>query len=238
MNESIHVTCLNCGHEFQTAFCPDCGQSASTRKITLKGMLEHLTFETIQANRGFLHTFIGLTKSAGGTIAGYLAGKRMSIQNPIGYALIGVTIMTIIDIKTGISSGAPRSSETESFAYNLAKFVRQNAKNFWLLNILYYSIGGALFFRRYSFAEHLAANSFIIGHSAFLMSLVILVYKQPFIVNPVMYFIIITMMVLLHRRDHHLGSAIFLSFLNILFGFLMFFFVPAMFMMVVRSVRG
>lgn len=116
------MKCLNCGNEYEGAYCPVCGQSATTRKLTMATLFEGLMGALFSFDRGIWRTVGHLFSKPGTMISDYIHGKRASYMNPFSLLVILTTIFVIeahlvsgVRERSGFSFG-PASIEIEDSA--------------------------------------------------------------------------------------------------------------------------
>lgn len=90
------MRCLNCGTEFESKYCPNCGQSASTRRFQMKEMLTTLITSIVGGDNRFLCTCWALVCRPGHIVREYLQGRRVSYNNPVALLITLVAIYTIV----------------------------------------------------------------------------------------------------------------------------------------------
>ena len=94
--------CLNCeapldsGAFQQLDFCPSCGQSTATTRLTLRDLGSALPRHVLQLDRGLPHTFVALLRSPGGVVRDYLDGRRRRYVNPWAYLLLGAAVSMLV----------------------------------------------------------------------------------------------------------------------------------------------
>lgn len=89
------MTCLNCGNEFEGAYCPVCGQSAKVRKLTMAALFEGLMGALFSFDRGIWRTIGHLFSKPGTMISEYINGRRVSYVNPFSLLVILTTIFVV-----------------------------------------------------------------------------------------------------------------------------------------------
>lgn len=89
------MTCLNCGNEFEGAYCPVCGQSAKVRKLTMAALFEGLMGALFSFDRGIWRTIGHLFSKPGTMISEYISGKRARYVNPFSLLVILTTVFAI-----------------------------------------------------------------------------------------------------------------------------------------------
>jgi hypothetical protein len=90
------TTCLNCGQQVIQAFCPACGQKASTGRITIGGLVKDLPHAILHVDKGFLFNVVQLMKRPGSAIRDYLAGKRKTFFHPATFLVISLVLNYIV----------------------------------------------------------------------------------------------------------------------------------------------
>jgi hypothetical protein len=196
-------------------------------------LFEHLLSGISNINRGFLYNVKMLSLRPGSTIMEYLDGKRVRIFSPVQYALIAVTLLTIIDAQFGTSIARTETSEvvrdtaTYDFGYRYGKFLRENIKYMWLLTIPAFSWPASWFFKQLNFAEHLTVQAFICGQAALITLVSYPIISWTFVFNPVMYLSIWGLMFLAYRHRQGAWEAFLISFWVLIIGLLLFILLPA-----------
>lgn len=116
------MKCLNCGNEFEGAFCPVCGQSAKVGKLTIATLSDGLMRALFSFDKGIWRTLGHLFSKPGTMITDYIHGKRASYMNPFSLLVILTTIFVIeahlvsgVRERSGFSFG-PASIEIEDHA--------------------------------------------------------------------------------------------------------------------------
>lgn len=116
------MKCLNCGNEFEGAFCPVCGQSAKVGKLTIATLSDGLMRALFSFDKGIWRTLGHLFSKPGTMISDYIHGKRASYMNPFSLLVILTTIFVIeahlvsgVRERSGFSFG-PASIEIEDHA--------------------------------------------------------------------------------------------------------------------------
>lgn len=185
------TTCLNCDHSIDGSFCSNCGQKASTQEINWKSFLEELPRSLFNLEKGFWYTLKELTLRTRAALDGFLAGQRVQFFKPIQYAILGVTIYTLLQEFNPLDptkiEGLEGNSDLYETGYAFGQVLKGNLKFFWLLGIFLYALPAKLIFRKYNFTEHMVISSYVLGHTALLAVLFLPVLSVPIIFNPVVY---------------------------------------------------
>lgn len=196
-------TCLNCGEPLKGAFCHVCGQKASTQQINWKTFLEELPRSLFNLEHGFWYTLRELTLRPRATLDGYLSGKRTRFFKPIQYALLGITLYTLLQAFNPLDppavEGLREENELYGTGYAIGKLIGDNLKFYWLLGIFLYAFPAKLLFRKYNFTEHMVICAYVLGHTALLASLTIPFLSVPIMFNPFIYLFIGIMYFLLFK---------------------------------------
>jgi len=189
------MECINCKVEYNSSFCPDCGEKLDVPKITFTSML-NAGFSTLtNMDKGFLFNFKNLLLNPKSIIEEYLNGRRKSILNPISYLIITVTIFLIIDsFFDSQVNNFNIKSKAYSFGMGAGQFIKHYFKYFWVLSVTWLSFSTKLVFGKYNLAEHFVINSFIIGQVTLIGMLGYVFGKIGLLFNPIVFIGIIWML--------------------------------------------
>ncbi|MGM9695232.1 MAG: DUF3667 domain-containing protein [Alloprevotella sp.] len=88
--------CMNCGNDFQGAYCPRCGQSHTTRRITWHNFWRTFVMNGIGLQGTLPRTLLELFYRPGFLIRDYLAGKRQHYINPFRCLLLLAAIFVLL----------------------------------------------------------------------------------------------------------------------------------------------
>lgn len=80
--------CLNCGADYEGAYCPYCGQSHRVQRITGRSLSESFMRSVIGFQANLPRTLVDLLYRPGYLIADYLKGCRRNYSNPFGLILV------------------------------------------------------------------------------------------------------------------------------------------------------
>ena len=81
--------CKNCQHEVRLKFCPNCGQSADTPRITGKLMWREILRVYLILDKGLIFTVKSMLMHPGLTPLSYVEGKRIRFMKPLTFIAIG-----------------------------------------------------------------------------------------------------------------------------------------------------
>lgn len=88
--------CLNCNTTYDGDFCPKCGQSAKTRRLTWLGWWQNFLEVWGIGNTPFMRTITGLLYRPGHLIGDFLEGKRIRYFSPSKTLFIIAAAMALL----------------------------------------------------------------------------------------------------------------------------------------------
>lgn len=89
--------CLNCGKDYDGSYCPHCGQSHATHRITWGNFWRNFVMNGIGLQGTLPHTIIELFYRPGFLVRDYLAGKRQHYTNPFRMLLLTAAIFILFN---------------------------------------------------------------------------------------------------------------------------------------------
>ena len=97
--------CLNCNGDLEDAFkfCPECGQTSNTPRITRKMMWDEFLRVYLNIDKGLIYTIKQLAAAPGKTPLDFVQGKRVRFMKPL-------TFLTIV---SAVSAGAVRHFDAD-----------------------------------------------------------------------------------------------------------------------------
>lgn len=225
------MSCINCEIDFEGDFCPSCGEKKNIDRITFSSIITSVFSGFVDMDKGLLFNIKNLTLFPKKTILDYINGKRRYILNPISYAIITISIYLFLDtlIPRGVS---PKLSKVDVFGaqemgVKFGYFLRSKMKFFWLTYIFYSSFFTKLFFRRFNFFEHLAINSFILGHATLIAIITRLIYNRELIIfNFLIFFYVAFLLYKVFKNPKDAFGTGALIFIIVTLSYLLFFTVP------------
>jgi len=234
------MTCLNCGKEVQENYCQNCGQRTDTSRITFKSIVVSFVRTFVEADRGFFYNIKNLTIAPQKTIIGYIEGKRAGIYPPLSYAAIMITLFVLMDVNFAIT---PFEINQEGMERNpgfnvgkeYGKFLRDNLRYLWYLNIFFFAISTYLLFQTYNFAEHVVINAFIFAQAALFAIILYPVLPWPVIANPIGYGTIIPLYILVFRGARDLIDRLVFAPISFILGLFLAMVIPASIFIFVKS---
>lgn len=99
--EEKTTKCLNCGTEFKGKFCPECGQSADTKRFTVRFIFENLLRAILSNDGGVWITLKSLFTRPGQMMLDIIQGKRKSYFSPFPMLFLALSLYVIIFSFTG-----------------------------------------------------------------------------------------------------------------------------------------
>ena len=107
--------CANCGTEFQSNFCPVCGQKAGVGKIGWKSVRQGLMVVWGMDSRSLGFSILQLILRPGYLISDYISGKRLVSFPPVKMLLIVAVFMMMAEALFGEPSESKPEVITTSF---------------------------------------------------------------------------------------------------------------------------
>ena len=101
VEEKKVTKCLNCGTEFEGKFCPQCGQSADTKRFTVRFIFENLLRAILSNDGGVWITLKSLFTHPGQMMVDIINGKRKSYFSPFPMLFLTLSLYVIIFTFTG-----------------------------------------------------------------------------------------------------------------------------------------
>ncbi len=232
------MACINCKTHFEGQFCPSCGEKKDIQRITFGSIVENVFSGFVNMDKGLLFNIKNLTLNPQKTILQYINGKRRYVLSPISYAIITISIYIIITTllkKTPdqLAESAARLSKLEQLnqyeqmGYKTGGVLIDKIKYFWLIQTIYLSFFSKLFFQRFNFFEHLAINSFIVGHATIVAIIVKIIFRGEIIVfNFLVFFYMIFLMYKVFAKENNKFETASMASLIVLFSYLLFMGLP------------
>jgi Protein of unknown function (DUF3667) len=172
------MTCKNCALEFDSNYCPDCGQKATTKRFSTRILFSEFIDKILPLDRGVLFTSWQLIKQPGVMMRGYLAGKRVGYTKPLQYLLI-ISAITLFffsteDFKKGMSegfsggysaSGAQKDAKLIAFQESITNFISGHISLLMIGMLPFLALVSRWFFRKQNinYAEHFVMNCYYLA---------------------------------------------------------------------------
>ena len=141
--------CLNCGADFEGAFCPHCGQYWRVQRVTARSILDLIVTNITSINAKMPRTILDLFYRPGYLIADYLRGRRKNYSNPFSLIFVLAALFLILDqyamqdnvreasieYSNAIGEGLNKSLGTDDHQYDSRQYTPE------LLNLIYDHLG-------------------------------------------------------------------------------------------------
>jgi hypothetical protein len=167
------MRCKNCSSEFDSKFCPACGQKADIHRVTMGHVIHEGIHAITHADKGFILLVKELVVRPGLVAREYLGGKRKKYFNPLSFFVITTAISAYVTTKTHYfeslnKAGGSGARRMPPYMLEAFQLYNDNAKLFGLVLIApLIAICCWLFFRKgkYNLAESFVLHAFIVGES-------------------------------------------------------------------------
>ena len=110
---SAEHVCKNCGDVYQGDYCPSCGQSASTKRITLKNSFANFFSSFFSIEKGFLHTIYELWYRPGYMVMDFVRGHRQPYYKPFSLLIVMAALYIVAAHIFDPESVAPKPEKQE-----------------------------------------------------------------------------------------------------------------------------
>lgn len=143
------TTCKKCNCEFQSNYCPNCGQPSKVERINGRYIVSEIA-SVLNFQKGFFYTVKELIIRPGENIRVFISEDRNRLVKPIMFVLISSLIYTIVvrifHLEDGIIDGANDALENTIF-----KWVQDNYGYSNIILALFIGLWLRIFFRKYAF---------------------------------------------------------------------------------------
>lgn len=185
-------TCLNCAGELTGSYCSQCGQKASTSRLSVRALVADLLEHVSTFDSTVLRTVGELSRRPGEFCRAYIAGRRVPYVSPLRYCATLVAITFLINTAIGFRPASivrvNASGLQQQLATTLAEVAWRHADVaiFAALPIFAALVLVLFGWRRTNYAETLTLVLYVVGHT-FLVTLPIVPLK---LIWPPLYFVI------------------------------------------------
>ncbi len=174
------MTCINCSTEFEGKFCPNCGQRANVKRMSLRESWTDFWSRVYGFDGMFPRTMTDLTVRPGVAAKRFIGGNRVMYYGPVGYFFLMITVCLLVFGMIGIDyfdfikgmqkaisqvSQSPKASE--KISDYIQRLVADNLKIFAFLIIPFEAFTARyLVFRKsgFNFLEHSVLPFYMQGH--------------------------------------------------------------------------
>lgn len=205
------MICKNCEQEFRGNFCNNCGQKSNTNRINYNYLIDEISNNIFQINRGIFFTIKELSIRPGYSIKEFLKGKRKQHFKPIAFVLLTSTLYVLItfliDEKTflestfsGMARALNENNLEKSTTAGILSWLSNNLGYSSLVLLPFFSFASYISFinQKYNFFEHLILNCYITGQQTLIyltFAIIFFVFKINGYYTQVIPFLIATLFV-------------------------------------------
>lgn len=177
------TTCLNCSQPLKGNYCSNCGQSASTDRLSLSYIWHDIQHGLLHLDKGILFTLKELFSRPGKTIVEFISGKRVKHFKPLSLVLLLAGFYGFLNyyfhINTlaeniQINGDGEKLSEFNKSVSSISNWISQHYSVISLIQLPIFALSSWICFRKknYTFFEHLILNAFVIAQRLVLRILV------------------------------------------------------------------
>lgn len=173
------MICKNCETEFNSRFCPACGQTADLHRITVKHVLHDFVHAFTHADKGIFLLTRQLFLRPGIVAREYVGGKRKKYFNPLSFFVLTMAIAAYFSYKSGYFQAMNRgryqtvqaSAKLEKSVAVKREMARINHEEGKLVGLVLIAplmalLSWLLFIKSgYTYAENFVLASFLFGFS-------------------------------------------------------------------------
>lgn len=186
-------------------------------------MIENTFSSITDMDKGFLYNFKMLFVNPEKFSFDYILGKRKGILNPISFLIISISIYLIFETifklpKEQIDNIDRSAINKKGYEIGLAggKIIYEYFKYFWMFSVFLLANTTKIIYGKYSYIEHVAISSLIIGQATLLGIIGFLIFRIPLTFNPILYLAIFTLTYFIFNKEKAKFKSILLSFLGLI----------------------
>lgn len=179
------ISCKNCGTSFQGKYCPNCKQSAATKRITWNEFGHNILHAFFHVDKGILHTVIEMLLRPAKTIKEYLEGKRAYHFNPFFFLILLGGTSSLLYTAFHVNVIAARIN-TESIQQFNPIFAHKHFTIVAAIVLVFLTLTDFVLYRekKYTIPELLISNAFQLGEMLLLLIVALpLLYFQNYFNN-------------------------------------------------------
>ncbi|WP_129715645.1 DUF3667 domain-containing protein [Pedobacter sp. SYP-B3415] len=159
------MICANCSTEFNTKYCPECGQVARVKRINGHYILHEIE-HVLHFEKGILYTIRELLIRPGDNVRRFITENRSRLVKPIIFIIVTSLIYTLVNHFFHIEEGYVQyqGGKTSSVSH-IMKWVQDHYGYSNIIMGLFIALWIRLFFRKhdYNVYEILILLCFVIG---------------------------------------------------------------------------
>lgn len=141
--DQANTRCLNCGEMFSGDFCPNCGQKASTGRITVKSSFQSFLAAVSSMDSAFFRTMGNLLWRPGNLVREYICGRRVRYVHPVKLLTSLVAVYLLVAFIFGINPGEVNVVDVETMD-NLVHSESLESAIHFLSNVLNNKVASSL----------------------------------------------------------------------------------------------
>lgn len=174
------MICKNCGNVAHANYCSHCGQKTDLRPLNFSYLVNELSENVFQLQRGFFFTVKSLFTAPGKSINAYLKGRRKQYFKPVSYLFLLSTIYLLVTLALGqntwmgdfISGWLEGVRESGGDIRPIFLWLSEKYAYTALLLIPIFSLASYLAFLKFkkTYVEHIVINAYITGQQAIIYS--------------------------------------------------------------------
>jgi hypothetical protein len=181
----VQSICLNCRRPLVAGhpFCGQCGQKASTRRMTMHDIGHDLVHAFTHADHSVFSLVRALATRPGKVAREYVDGRRKLYFNPFTFLIIvvgvAVVLMAVTKFDLATFSGGLKNP--------ISAFLQRNINLIILAQVPLLALFGAVLFRedKLNFAEHLVLTTYTSGFRSIFFMLAVIpvwaIFSPPFV---------------------------------------------------------
>jgi hypothetical protein len=176
-HSSAHTNCLNCDAVLSGNYCGQCGQKATTHRLSLGHFIQHELVHGIwHVDKGFLFTLGQVLRRPGHVARDYIKGKRAGHFNLLTLLLLLISALLLLN-----HHQHTEPVKAEGDWLQMTEWIKHNFKWVMLCFLPIAAWSGQIVFRRvhYNFAEQLVFNCFVMSGELFILLCVALAERIP-----------------------------------------------------------
>lgn len=165
--------CNNCGTQFNSKYCPECGQKAEVKRLTMHSLLHEAWHGFTHTDKGFLKLWKDLFARPGTAYRNYFSGKRKSYFSPVVFFLLSFGLYIYCDQKVFDYQDHLNLIKTgHLFNNEVGRYIQEHSKYIALTVLPIQALLTYLFFyRRANLAECIVFWLFCVGFTNTLLIL-------------------------------------------------------------------
>jgi hypothetical protein len=145
------TTCKNCQTEFNSTFCPNCGQASVLKRID-KHYITHEIEHVLHFERGLLYTIKELFIRPGQTMRTYISESRSRLVKPIIFIIVTSLIYSLVNNFFHIEKQVLQQQGFEnSYAGKLLMWVQSNYGYSNILIGIFVAFWLKVFFKKFGY---------------------------------------------------------------------------------------